>query len=622
MSESQPQTSQTLNGYRLQPVRPDRAHAQPLLPLNRPPSQPSTDRRLLPCDPLPMVHADDGPSDEQIIPRTTHNTEPEPGLKDRTYDQLHQAIARGFRYTHFRANANTSELIDVAASLHAALEILREKGLLAPDDLERRKSATVERLAERFAQRGLGVSYQASEQDKYQLENEVVIDCDSRVHLCRAACCKLRFALSRQDVEEGLVKWDFANPYVIAQEPDHYCQHVDRQCLKCGVHAHRPMPCRTYDCRGDHRIWLDFEKRIVNPRIHEVDWPRSLSESPGNAVAASALLPTAHEAVFAEATPLHQPTEGGTFGAINRKIQRLASRPTLFQSGTWIITSWGVFLSLGFGLGILCWLYFITYRFQHRLPPLTPVLAAVLAVYAGSRVLFALEWGMANWLEQRANCTRGHWMYGGILGGLIAFSYYFRSDPGSLLFFLDSSAPAIALGYAFGKIGCLSYGCCIGRPTEAKLAVRYTAEFSKAVGYYELEGIRLIPVQMYETLLGLGLCVMLSSMPTTAFGQGQILGCFLLLLSLGRMILQRFRYHFSDEYASPIISWVLHGIMVVLGLLLLSKEVFRLLGPIAYDRVPAGSVSFLWPILVSVMVGALVFYLFGIYRIEIDKAEP
>ena len=31
------------------------------------------------------------------------------------------------------------------------------------------------------------------------------------------------------------------------------------------MHAFRPRVCRSYDCRSDERIWLDYEKRIPAP---------------------------------------------------------------------------------------------------------------------------------------------------------------------------------------------------------------------------------------------------------------------------------------------------------------------------------------------------------------------
>jgi Fe-S-cluster containining protein len=98
----------------------------------------------------------------------------------------------------------------------------------------------------------------------------VEIDCANRLHLCKAACCRLRFALSHQDVEEGIVQWEFAHPYFIAQDKDGYCNHLDRSCMNCTIHENRPVPCRAYDCRNDSRIWANFDERIVSDELEKL----------------------------------------------------------------------------------------------------------------------------------------------------------------------------------------------------------------------------------------------------------------------------------------------------------------------------------------------------------------
>ena len=106
--------------------------------------------------------------------------------------------------------------------------------------------------------------------DKYTWEGGVAIDCESRLHLCGAACCQLRFPLSEQDLLEGVVAWDPEHPYMNAHGDDGYCLHLGRDDLRCQVYDHRPLPCRAFDCRHDSRIWLDFENRIPNPVRAEV----------------------------------------------------------------------------------------------------------------------------------------------------------------------------------------------------------------------------------------------------------------------------------------------------------------------------------------------------------------
>lgn len=176
-------------------------------------------------------------------------------------------VAGGLRYAHTRANANTAKVLEVASFAYAAIEMLAEKGLISIEELDRRKEAVSQRLVEKFREEGIGAAYQDPEHDKYSFEGSVEIDCASRLPLCKAACCRLRFALSRQDVEEGVVQWDFGHPYFIASGEDGYCRHLDRGCMGCSIHEQRPVPCRAYDCRRDKRIWSDFERRVVSPEL-------------------------------------------------------------------------------------------------------------------------------------------------------------------------------------------------------------------------------------------------------------------------------------------------------------------------------------------------------------------
>ena len=100
--------------------------------------------------------------------------------------------------------------------------------------------------------------------DKYEQPNSPV-DCDKRVHLCHARCCSLVVELSRQDLEEGRLLWNVEEPYLLRRDADGYCSHLDRGTRGCGVYHNRPAACRTYDCRTDQRIWIDFEKMIPAP---------------------------------------------------------------------------------------------------------------------------------------------------------------------------------------------------------------------------------------------------------------------------------------------------------------------------------------------------------------------
>jgi Fe-S-cluster containining protein len=97
------------------------------------------------------------------------------------------------------------------------------------------------------------------------------VNCKSRLHICKAICCRFPFALSRQDVEEGIIRWEFGRPYLIAHDGDGYCVHLDRETYKCTIYEHRTVPCRGFDCRDNERwkVWLDYEKTVINPELME-----------------------------------------------------------------------------------------------------------------------------------------------------------------------------------------------------------------------------------------------------------------------------------------------------------------------------------------------------------------
>jgi hypothetical protein len=81
--------------------------------------------------------------------------------------------------------------------------------------------------------------------------------------ICGARCCSLDVPLTTQDLDEGVVRWDHGNPFLLEQE-DGRCAHLGPGAT-CSCYEHRPAPCREYDCRQDRRIWIDYAQRILVP---------------------------------------------------------------------------------------------------------------------------------------------------------------------------------------------------------------------------------------------------------------------------------------------------------------------------------------------------------------------
>lgn len=100
--------------------------------------------------------------------------------------------------------------------------------------------------------------------DKYTVESPD-IDCASRIHLCGGRCCSFEVALSPQDIAEKVVPFEVERPYLLPRDPDSKrCACMDDKGA-CNIYEQRPATCRTYDCREDARVWIDYEARIPAP---------------------------------------------------------------------------------------------------------------------------------------------------------------------------------------------------------------------------------------------------------------------------------------------------------------------------------------------------------------------
>ncbi len=184
-------------------------------------------------------------------------------------ERLREEVANGLLYTHSRANANSSKMLEVASFSYALIELLKERGVISLEELDERKKQVNARLAKKFTETGMGVALTREEHEENGDQKTVEIDCENRLHLCHAACCRLRFALSARDVENGKVKWNLGQPYMIRQGEDGYCHHLNRTTKFCSIYEDRPFVCRAYDCRKDERIWKDFENMEINPDLEE-----------------------------------------------------------------------------------------------------------------------------------------------------------------------------------------------------------------------------------------------------------------------------------------------------------------------------------------------------------------
>jgi Fe-S-cluster containining protein len=190
-------------------------------------------------------------------------------VPNRQMSEDERQLTLGLGFCHSQLDTLAQQVVDAAAEVGALAGTLQARGMITEEELAAYRKQERERIVGVLSNQNFGIAIAEEFPDKYAISEEQVphIECEERYHLCRGACCALRFPLSAQDLNEGIVRWELGNPYLIRQGPDQRCVHQDRATLHCSIYEHRPGICRVYDCRGDKRIWVDFERRIINPDL-------------------------------------------------------------------------------------------------------------------------------------------------------------------------------------------------------------------------------------------------------------------------------------------------------------------------------------------------------------------
>lgn len=89
--------------------------------------------------------------------------------------------------------------------------------------------------------------------------------------------------------------------------------------------------------------------------------------------------------------------------------------------------------------------------------------------------------------------------YGGLLLALGAAAWYVAKKGLPVWTMADLTAPGIALGQAIGRIGCLSAGCCYGKPTSMPWGIAFTDPYAHDNVGVPLN-VPLHPTQIYESI--------------------------------------------------------------------------------------------------------------------------
>ncbi|MEN6631049.1 MAG: prolipoprotein diacylglyceryl transferase family protein [Candidatus Polarisedimenticolia bacterium] len=187
--------------------------------------------------------------------------------------------------------------------------------------------------------------------------------------------------------------------------------------------------------------------------------------------------------------------------------------PVLFHLGGIAVPSYGVFVGAGIVAGLLVFLWLS--RDERNVGEGT-VYIAFAALFGGALGAKLLEAAFnapsavgAGWGALLAGRT----VIGGLVGGSVGIvvvkrALKIRERRGNIL------APAVALGLAVGRIGCLLRGCCHGEPTSLPWGIDFG------------DGVPRHPTQIYESIFALAMFFALLALRKRVVGPGRLFTIF------------------------------------------------------------------------------------------------
>jgi Fe-S-cluster containining protein len=180
--------------------------------------------------------------------------------------ELERQVERGSMFTQAVFQKSFTRLSTLEAVVWELVETLVDKAVVAPAELPGAVAAReeVEARSEGPEPATLPWPAVAIRVDPPEPKRSEPVDCAARMPICQGVCCRLKFALTQDEVERGQVKWDIGHPYVIRQDSNGYCTHNSPESHACTIYDDRPTLCRDYSCKGDGRIWTDFDGMVLN----------------------------------------------------------------------------------------------------------------------------------------------------------------------------------------------------------------------------------------------------------------------------------------------------------------------------------------------------------------------
>lgn len=213
--------------------------------------------------------------------------------------------------------------------------------------------------------------------------------------------------------------------------------------------------------------------------------------------------------------------------------------PVLIRIGNFHIYTYGVAVATAFIAGVALAMREARRRGDDSEKILDLSLYLIIASILGSRI-FYVAFNIGDYLKDPLEILKiwrgGLVFYGGLLSAMGVGIWYLRRHGIDIWKTADTFAPSISLGHGIGRLGCLSAGCCYGKPSTLPWAVT----FKDARGLAEL-GIPIHPTQLYSALNAFAIFGILMVLRRRMMFSGQLFWIYILLYAPMRFLIEFFR---------------------------------------------------------------------------------
>lgn len=246
--------------------------------------------------------------------------------------------------------------------------------------------------------------------------------------------------------------------------------------------------------------------------------------------------------------------------------------PDLFNIGPIPIRSFGLMIALSFLFGVL---YIMKVGQRDKKPIDQYITIAYLMIFSGMLgarifyVLFHLSEFAGNWLNTLNPFHDGYFgiaglnLYGGVVTGIVATIVYCRLYKLSVLDIFDYFSPTLGLGIGVARIGCFLNGCCFGTPTNLPWGISFPIG---SIPHQIFGDAHLHPSQIYSSIYGFGLFIVLHILLKKRAFVGQIVSILFMSEALFRFLIEYVRFYESEMIFNLAGAHITYNQVVAVGL--------------------------------------------------------